>query len=222
MDALLRFLVENEPLVYILLGLAALFAGRGVRRAWYERQGAIFGLEREIATRRLMRSAAQLGLVGVFFVAEFVVASFVAPASDALSVLATPTANVLMEGTAPVDGQAVPAAAAALPDETGCTPGQIEITDPPNGAKIDGLVTLVGTADVPNFGFYKFEMTSLGAEQWVTILAGREPVREGELGRWDTSTLLPGDYALRLVVTDATGQTLPPCTITLRVGGQPQ
>ena len=107
---------------------------------------------------------------------------------------------------------------AALPDETGCQAGRIEITDPPNGAEINGQVVLSGTVDVPDFGFYKFEMAPLGSQQWVTILAGRTVVREGELGRWDTSTLTPGDYALRLVVIDAQGQAFQPCQITLRIG----
>ncbi len=218
MDAVLRFLAENEPLVYILLGLAALFAGRQLWRAWLEWQGAIFGLEREIAMQRVVRGAAQLGLVVILFLSEFVVASFVVPSSDALSVLATPTADILFTPSPAVSGE-VPAAP-ALPGETGCTPNQIEITEPVNGAKVNGLVTLTGTADVPNFGFYKFEMSPLGVEQWTTILAGRTPIRDGELGRWDTSTLLPGDYALRLMVTDAAGQALQPCTITLRVGGE--
>ncbi len=221
MDAVLRFLAENEPLVYILLGLAGLFAGRSLWRAWQEWQGAIFGLEREVALQRLRRSGMQLALLFLLAGAEFAFASFVFPTSNALSALATPTANVFVDPAAPPTIAASSEAQPSLPDETGCTPGQIEISQPTNGAQVEGVVTLVGTADVPNFGFYKFEVRSLGAEQWVTILAGRNPVRNGELGRWDTDTLLPGDYALRLVVTDTTGQSLPPCTITLRVGGLP-
>jgi hypothetical protein len=44
-------------------------------------------------------------------------------------------------------------------------------------------------------------------------------VRDGELGRWDTTPLLPSDYALRLVVTNTSGAALPSCTVVLRVGG---
>ena len=37
------------------------------------------------------------------------------------------------------------------------------------------------------------------------------------LGPWDTTRLNTGDYFLRLVVTDNAGQSLPPCTIQVRV-----
>lgn len=218
MDALIVFLAKNEPLVYILLALAALFAGRGLWQALKDREQAIFGLEREIANARVFRAAVVNVLIGVFFIIEFVVASFVAPLGSASSQIATPTANPLSApagapDAVPLDGQPVPAG------ETGCTPGQIEITEPANGSKVEGLVIIEGTADVPDFGFYKFEVTPLGTEQWVTILAGRTPVRNGELGRWDTTSLLPSDYALRLVVTNTGGVALSPCTVILRVGG---
>ena len=39
----------------------------------------------------------------------------------------------------------------------------------------------------------------------------------GSLGQWDTTTLTPGDYQLRLVVINTQGQSLPPCIIPLRI-----
>ena len=42
----------------------------------------------------------------------------------------------------------------------------------------------------------------------------------GPLGQWDTGTLAPGDYQLRLVVSDNQGQALPACVITVRVSPQ--
>ena len=53
---------------------------------------------------------------------------------------------------------------------------------------------------------------------WRTIQAGREPVQDGVLvASWDTSTLAPGDYLLRLVVTNAAGDLLPDCQVPITI-----
>ena len=99
----------------------------------------------------------------------------------------------------------------------GCIPEQILITEPKYGDLVTGIVPVVGTADIENFGFYKYEVARPGETVWLTIQAGREPKQESELGQWDTSTLSPGEYHLRLVVTDNVGNSLPPCTISVQV-----
>ena len=66
----------------------------------------------------------------------------------------------------------------------------------------------------------KYEIASLGSDNWSTIQAGGQVVVDGTLGLWDTTELTPGDYLLRLVVTDNQGQALPPCVVTVRVVGQ--
>jgi hypothetical protein len=93
----------------------------------------------------------------------------------------------------------------------------VELTEPQDGSQVEGLVTLVGAADVENFGFYKYEVARPGETVWLTLQAGRDPVQGGELGQWDTSTLVPGEYVLRLVVTDNAGQSLQPCEIQVNV-----
>jgi hypothetical protein len=100
---------------------------------------------------------------------------------------------------------------------TGCIPGQIAISSPTPGEEIRGSITVSGTADIPNFGFYKFEFSSIGSDAWATILANREVVQEDDLGNWDTSAIATGDYQLRLVVTDNQGNELPACVIPVRI-----
>jgi hypothetical protein len=78
-------------------------------------------------------------------------------------------------------------------------------------------VDLVGTADVPNFGFYKYEVATAGMENWTTISAGDKPVRNGILGELNTTILANGDYFLQLVILDNVGKTLEPCVIAIRV-----
>jgi hypothetical protein len=76
---------------------------------------------------------------------------------------------------------------------------------------------LIGTVDIPNFGFYKYEIAPAGSDTWATIAAGRSVVKDGPLGRWDTSALTPGDYQVRLVVVDNQGTILSPCVVPVRV-----
>ena len=47
------------------------------------------------------------------------------------------------------------------------------LTEPKDGDEVSGVVTLKGTADIPNFGFYKYEVAKPGDAVWLTISAGR-------------------------------------------------
>ena len=96
-------------------------------------------------------------------------------------------------------------------------PDELIFTSPEPGQEVSGTVTLVGTVAIDNFGFYKYEVSPQGEETWSTISAGREPVQNGDIGLWDTSALTPGDYQLRLEVTDNQGQAYPACVIPVRV-----
>jgi hypothetical protein len=99
----------------------------------------------------------------------------------------------------------------------GCIPGQIMITSPKPGDIIKGQVALVGTADIPNFAYYKYEFTPIGSDVWSTIQANHEVKQDVELGHWDTSEISPGDYNLRLVVIDNKGDAFPACIVPVQV-----
>jgi hypothetical protein len=100
---------------------------------------------------------------------------------------------------------------------TGCVPDELIITSPEPGAEISGTVEIKGTVNIADFGFYKYEVASKGSDIWATISAGREIVIKDTIGRWHTSALTPGDYQLRIVVTDNKGQPLPACIIPVRI-----
>jgi hypothetical protein len=219
MEAVLRFFIRFAPLIYLLLILGLLFGIRRLFQSRSEMRAAIYGLERELAQRRASQAITALALVGLFAVAEVVLVAFLAPNLPALSLLATPTMNMLAVPTTTLAsplGASTPDATAAGPASS-CIPGQISITAPQIGDELRGDVVLEGTADVPNFGFYKYEFSPRGASVWSTIKASRDPVRDGELGHWDTSTITPGDYELRLVVTDNQGRPLPACVVPVRI-----
>jgi hypothetical protein len=96
-----------------------------------------------------------------------------------------------------------------------CPTAGVQISSPGNGAVVTGTFNINGTADIPDFQFYKVEYsqgTSLsGFASIGDILATR--VQGGRLNSWNTSGFAKGVYALRLTVVDVSGNFPPPCTI---------
>jgi hypothetical protein len=225
MAEIYRFLASYEVLIYIVLAIGGMFAFRWLWNSWREWQRAVYKLEREFSTRRLGQSAAMSILIAILFCAEFFMASFVIPGLPAEVFLSTPTLDLLATPTGTLSPEMM-TRFAGLPQQpvtssaSGCIPDQVILTSPEPAEEVRGTIELKGTVNIPNFGFYKYEVAPQGSETWATISAGREIVRNAILGRWDTSALTPGDYQLRLVVTDNQGQALPPCIVPVRVMAQ--
>jgi Bacterial Ig domain len=80
------------------------------------------------------------------------------------------------------------------------------ITSPANGATISGKVDITGTANGPAFGSYKVEFKS--SADWVLTdgVIHDTAVTNGKLVTWDTTTVADGNYDLRLLVEDVSGQ----------------
>jgi len=219
-----RSLDTYEPLIYISLAILGLFVFRRMWVMWREWRDSVYTLEREFALGRLGRATALGFLVlGLFFV-EFYIATFVAPSLPASDLLTTPTLDLLASPQAtllPVD--ATQAALVTQPVQSGmsgCITDQIMITSPRSGEDLSAVVDLIGTANVPNFGFYKYEIALAGTQNWATVSAEREPKINELLGKWNTLSLSNGDYFLRLVITDNVGNSLEPCVISVRVLNQ--
>jgi hypothetical protein len=231
MEEALSFARALEVWIYLLIGLGGLIYIRKFVLAWQELRGAAFGLERESAQARLNQSASMLVLLLTMTVTEFVLVSFVVPAvpgaaplpTATLDMLATPSITLPATTQQNNSGQAtgVPVFQGITPG-SGCLPGQIEISIPKNGEEVKGVVPLIGTADIANFGFYKFEIKRPDETVWLTIQAGNEPIQNNKLGDWDTSRLSPGEYQLALVIVDNQAKASPPCIIQLRVASPPQ
>jgi len=226
MGAVYRTLASYESLVYIALAIGGLFAFRWMWRSWREWRDSVYGLEREFALKRLGQATAWALLVLGLVFAEFFIATFIAPSLPASDILATPTLDLLASpaGTLSPDAATQAALSPVTQDipsgMSGCVPDKIIITAPKSGEVIKGTVTLTGTADVPNFGFYKYEIAPLGTSNWATISAGDKPKRNEELGKWDTTALANGDYFLQLVIIDNVGITLDPCVVAVRILNQ--
>ncbi|HEX9029663.1 MAG TPA: hypothetical protein VF823_10860 [Anaerolineales bacterium] len=242
MEEALSFFRAFEVWIYLLLGLGALIYIRKFILAWGELREAAFGLERDNAQARLNQSASILVLLLMMAVSEFVVVSFIVPEVPGATPLLTPTLNLLttptttLLPTTPVAAsgtvtntisQAGTAAAtpgsAVLPNATGeisatgCITGEVYILSPAEGQQISGVVPVTGTANIPNFGFYRYETKRPDETIWLTLQVGNTVVQNGRLGDWDTQRLQPGDYQLGLVIVDNQGKPLPPCVIKVHV-----
>ncbi len=221
MAAFYRFLASYEALIYIVLAIGGLFTMRWLWNNWREWKQAVYQLEREFSLRRLGQSTAVLAVILVLFCAEFSMTTFILPGLPAEIPLSTPTLNLFPSPVGTLSPQYLTQAASLPPastqSSTGCVPGQLMLNFPTPAAEIQGTIDLIGTVDIPNFGFYKYEVAPQGGDTWATISAGRTVVRNGLIGRWDTTALTPGDYQLRLVVTDNQGLALPACIVPVRV-----
>jgi hypothetical protein len=223
MNELLLFLKNSEVWVYTILGLVGLIYARKFFVSFSEYRRALFGLEKDNARGKVSESASMLILVTVIAVGEFMLASFLVPSypgiqplpTSTLDVLATPLASLQVSAAIAADGTPVPTTTAVL--GTNCPAGQLEFTNPLPGGEVKGKVVLKGTISVADFGFYKYQFAPAASEDWVTIAAGNIAVVDGELGPWDTSLYMPGDYQLRLIVTDHQGLETTPCIIPIRI-----
>jgi len=226
MAEVLRFFVQYEAVLYFVLGLGGIVYIYRFWLAWQEVSSAIYGLEREASRARLNQAAATLFLLLVMAITVFVMVTFVATTLPAQDLLATPTLDFStpQPGSGSFGGNENAVVSTATPlatvsiDSAACIPEQIFISSPEAGETISGLVEVTGTVDVPNFGFYKFEVARAEESLWLTIQAGRSIVRDDVLVEsWDTSRLPAGNYVLQLVVADSDGQELPPCRIPVSI-----
>ncbi len=223
MPIIYQFLGTYEVLIYILLGIGGLFGIRWLWHSWREWHEAVYSLEKEFALRRMARAIASLTLVLVLFCGELITASFIVPNLPASFFLPTPTIDLLSTPTGTISADLAtqialtPHPVPTIKGAQGCVPDKLMITTPKAGAEINGKIDVKGTVNVPDFGFYKYEVAPLNTDIWATISAGRDMVVNGSLGSWDTTSLTPGDYQLRLIATDNQGQSLPPCVIPVRI-----
>lgn len=225
----LRFFIQYEAVLYFLLALVAILYLYRFWMVWQETQSAIYGLERETAQGNLNQIALKLFLILILALIVFSVVTFIVPTVPAQQLLATPTLNLVLlpdedEATlTPPSGEDIQIyTATPLPtvsvNAEACIADVTNISEPQAGDTVRGAIEVIGTVDVPNFGFYKFEVARAEEELWLTIQAGRNVVRDGVLvENWDTSRLPVGDYVLQLVITDAEGDELSPCRIPVRI-----
>lgn len=90
------------------------------------------------------------------------------------------------------------------------------ITSPTVGSILTGVVEFIGSAKVPEFSYYKLEIRQEGystAEDYVTFFTGEQQVNNGVLTELNTLAFENGEYWVRLVVVNDTGNYPERCAI---------
>ena len=238
MTVIVKLIADYAIWLYLFLILVAFVFLRAYAVGRRERENAIFTLERESATGRMVQATTGLIVTlvvigGVFYTSQVLVEEVplpeVIPTPTVLVVLPpTPTPPPLLPtptGTAtprPRPTQAPSETGTPIPEKppvvvADCPNPAVRISEPGTGAVVSGVIQLVGSASIPDFEYYKFEFRLSGFGDWTFIQRFTEPINGGILGAWDTRSVPSGDYELRLVVVDYTGNYPPPCTLRLVV-----
>jgi len=224
MDAILRFLTQYEILFFILLGAVILIYIRKVYLAWRDWSVALFGLEKELAQRKINAGLSIVLFSALLAIGLFVINTFVTPSVPGVFQVATPTVDLTAQPTLVVETPTaqitqqglIPTLSAYL--NKGCVPDQVNWTYPLEGDGVSGQVELTGTVNIPNLGYYKIEYTPIDQDNWIPILAGRDVVDNAPFGSlWNSADLTPGDYRLRIVVFNNQQEKLPECEIKILV-----
>ena len=215
MEEALLLIASFQGWIYVSLLLTSLAYLRLALKWHSEVRNSQFGLEREKASSKRSRAAGMLILISAAAAATFVISTFLVPQFPASpQATAIPTIS-LLEPEAVQDSTAEPQ---GTPSGVGCLNEGATISSPISGEELRGLVEISGTADIPNFAFYKIEIrSSEPSSVWQVITAGTDTLTEEMLGMWDTSLVENGVYLLQLVVTDTVGNAPLPCTIEIVV-----
>jgi hypothetical protein len=204
MEELIRFVVNYEVGIYIVLGVVLLINLKRLLSDWISLRKANFGLEREVAQKGIRSAFTFIFLVSLFGLSNFILVSVASIRYPDIAQIATPTIDLLStqtpfqgEGINPnVTPQGLQQTQTAIA-VTGCIPDQLEWIDPQ-----------------PGDDEYRYQ----GDEIWTPISAGNKPVVEEALGgTWNTEQLQPGIYFLRLVVSDNANNLIKPCEIEVKV-----
>lgn len=232
MRTLVEFIARIDIFLYVVFGIAAIFAMRNLLRSRREHAIAIYALEREAQQARARRAFRTLILLILVTVAVYLIVNIaypnIAPAETAteedslvfVESEPTPTSILLLFPTiTPTLGLGV-AGDQPIDEGNGCEIIGSTITSPVPNEIVTGQVRVEGESNILNFGMYKFEVSGVGTNgAWVVVGTFNSPVTIGSLGTWDATSLMPGSYVLRLVTYRDDGTYLNPCEIPIIIGG---
>jgi hypothetical protein len=212
-DLLLQ-LVQYQNYIFIGMGVLVVLALAVLWQARSYLSRTPFGLEREQALRRQNAAVGLLTVMVLLAMGLYLTDQFVLPGILVPSVTPTPT-PLPTPTPSPIAVQT-----GIVVDSSGCDNPDATLIAPKAGDLIAGAFEVVGTANISNLAFYKFEISGAGTGgQWLSLGVGTERRVEAVLGRFDASAREPGEYAFRLMVLDNAGNFPPPCVIPITLVG---
>jgi hypothetical protein len=123
-------------------------------------------------------------------------------------------------GPAPTSAPPPPQPTAVAPPPV-CPDASVRITTPGIDAHLSGVVSVAGTAAIPNFQYYKVEYGAGDPPSSWHVLGDvrRRQVSGGVLETFNADSFSPGVYYLRLTVVDLTGNfPVAPCAVRVVLG----
>jgi hypothetical protein len=212
----LTFLRDYEIAGYYLLGLISLRYIYLFIAAQIRLSKTIFGLERQLFLGRRTGALGRLALIAVIAGAVYAAVHIGLPQAQSaeqtrLAAIAAHQPAATLTPT-PMEQFGV--------DVSGCTNAQATIQLPKPGDAVKGKVPIRITADIPNFAFYKIELGRPDEQDvWTTLFNDNNAatVAEPYTWTWDSTTVPPGVYHLRLTVLAADLTFPTPCIVPVQV-----
>ncbi|MBN1202746.1 MAG: hypothetical protein JXJ20_12910 [Anaerolineae bacterium] len=251
MTSLIFFVEKIAFGLYILSAGAILLMVYRLRRARRDLVVAQFKLEREHAQVRQASAITFGGLLIEFVIAVWAITNLMAPTVRDIQiksgpgtgpavqkfVTSTPAANplisldtgVLQDDEMVIFATPVPTATPVgtiLPEAeeiVGCARDSAWFLIPGNGQLLFEATTVVGTASISNFSFYRFEIKPARGDAEFAPIGGdyTVPVVEGPLGDILPFNFAPGEYRFRLTVFDNTNMMRALCEVTIHISAPP-
>lgn len=224
LNSILRGLITYQAGIFAILGLGFIIYFRQFLNGLGAWRQSVFGLERNLAQRKLYSALTGLVLILLLILGEFLLVVVIQPQMPSTAMQETPRINPFATQTATL-ASADSAGETPVPTPTigqdslvsNCIADVLEITSPSEGEAVSGTVDIIGSVNVEDFGSYKYEYSPTGAVDWVTIAAGNQLRLDENLGFWYTSELPPGRYLLQLVPLNNLGEQMTPCIITVEI-----
>lgn len=108
----------------------------------------------------------------------------------------------------------------AHPSSGAAQSNMVTIRYPAEGDALQGVVTIEGSANHPDFSYYALSFTyaDFASQTWFPLSEpSRSPVTSGALGLWDTTSISDGNYNLRLQVFLVDGTSLEAVVESIRI-----
>jgi len=243
MSIVITLLKTYDIWIYALFAIIAIFMLRSALRARMHVRQSIFSLEKEFARNRVYKAAAVIILMAILSGALFAVTHMEEPSVPPLDE-PTPTATQLLRATptlSPEEITPTPTATATTarptreviptapvathtpvpvaPPPPLCPNPAVNLTAPGVNARLSGVVQVTGTAAIGNFWYYKVEI-GIGHDPAGWTVIGDlhyEPVSNGVLETFNAAAFPAGQYTIRLVAVDKTGNFPEPCAARVTI-----